>query len=85
MLRNADVTLFGDPKRPWLSAMDAILLFYLAHNSHRVSVQGNEVCSGVQQSPEVGRTTVPAFAGIGDLPLSDLPLMLGLRSVSKLT
>lgn len=45
------------------------LLFYLTHKSHRVYVQGNEVCSGVQQSLKVGRTTVLAFAGIGYLPL----------------
>lgn len=40
------------------------LLFYLMHKSHRVSVQGNEVCSGVQQSLKEGS---PAFAGIGYL------------------
>lgn len=39
------------------------LLFYLMHKSHRVSAQGNGVCSGVQQSVKVGRTTVLAFAG----------------------
>lgn len=61
------------------------LLFYLTHKSRRVSVQGNEVCSGVQQSLKVGRTTVLAFAGIGYLSLSDLPLVFGLWSVSTLT
>lgn len=49
------------------------LLFYLTHKSHRVSVQGNEVCSGVQQSLKVGRTTVLAFVGVGYLPFSDPP------------
>lgn len=54
------------------------LLFYLMHKSHGVSVLGNEVCRGIQQSLKVSRTTVRAFAGI------DLPLVFGLRSVSIL-
>lgn len=37
------------------------LHFYLLHKSHRVSVRGNEVYSGVQQSLKVSRTTVLAF------------------------
>lgn len=60
-------------------------LFYLTHKSHRVSVQGNEVSSGVHQSLKVDRTTVLAFAGIGYFPLSELPLVFGLRSASTLT
>lgn len=47
-------------------------------------MQGNEVCSGLQQSLKVGRTTVLAFAGIDYLLLSDLALVFGLRSVSTL-
>lgn len=58
------------------------LLFYLLHKSCRVSVRGNEVCSGVQQSPKVSRATVLAFAGISYRPLASLPLVLGLWSVN---
>lgn len=46
------------------------LHFYLLHKSHRVSMPGNEFCSGVQQSVKVSRTTVLDFEGDLLFPLS---------------
>lgn len=66
-------------RQPWCSVMVAIYFFTFG-TSHRLSVQGNEVCSGAHQSVKVSRTAVLTCV-CGE----SATRQFGLRSVSTLT